>query len=111
MLMKLHDTMHQLMRLVCFGGLGLLTLACSDEDDGGNDEFDAEPPSFDPRNVVSQADLEEALKGARAEANGGLNFDMWGTVLDRAGVVVAVAFTGAQEGDQWLGSRVISAQK
>ena len=109
--MTLHDTMHQLVRLVCFGGLGLLTLACSDEDDGGSDELVAEPPSFDPRTVVSQADLEEALKGARAEANGGLNFDMWATVVDRAGVVVSVAFTGAQEGDQWLGSRVISAQK
>jgi uncharacterized protein GlcG (DUF336 family) len=43
--------------------------------------------------------------------NGGLNFDMWGTIVDRDGVVCAVAFTGADRGQQWPGSRVISAQK
>ncbi len=36
---------------------------------------------------------------------------MWGTVVDRDGVVCEVAFTGADRGDQWPGSRVISAQK
>src|SRR5437879_12153967 len=36
---------------------------------------------------------------------------MWGTVVNRDGVVCAVAFTGATRGDQWPGSRVISAQK
>jgi len=32
-------------------------------------------------------------------------------VVDRAGVVVAVAFSGPAVDDQWLGSRAISAQK
>ena len=36
---------------------------------------------------------------------------MWGTIVDRDGVVCAVAFTGSDRGDQWPGSRVISAQK
>ena len=36
---------------------------------------------------------------------------MWGTIVDRDGVVCAVAFTGTDRGDQWPGSRVISAQK
>jgi uncharacterized protein GlcG (DUF336 family) len=36
---------------------------------------------------------------------------MWVTVVNRDGEVVAVAFTGADRGDQWPGSRVISAQK
>jgi len=36
---------------------------------------------------------------------------MWGTVVNRDGVVCAVAFTGNNRGDQWPGSRVISAQK
>src|SRR6187549_2749800 len=36
---------------------------------------------------------------------------MWGTVVNRDGVVCAVAFTGANRGSQWPGSRVISAQK
>jgi hypothetical protein len=37
---------------------------------------------------------------------------MWGTIVDRFGIVCAVAHTGRKPtGDQWLGSRVISAQK
>ena len=36
---------------------------------------------------------------------------MWGTIVDRDGVVCAVAFSGADRGAQWPGSRVISAQK
>jgi uncharacterized protein GlcG (DUF336 family) len=61
--------------------------------------------------LPSQADLRTALKAARAMANGGFNLDMWGTVVNRDGVVCAVAFTGNVRGDQWPGSRVISAQK
>ena len=45
------------------------------------------------------------------KGNGGFDLDMWGTIVDRDGVVCAVAFTGANRGDQWPGSRVISAQK
>jgi uncharacterized protein GlcG (DUF336 family) len=110
--MKLCDTMHQLSRLVCLGGLGLVALGCSsDSDDDSDDPIVFEPAQFDPEPIVTHDALEAALKVARAEANGGLNFDMWATVVDRAGVVVAVAYTGAQEDDQWPGSRVISAQK
>ena len=36
---------------------------------------------------------------------------MWATIVNRDGVVCAVAFTGDNRGDQWPGSRVISAQK
>jgi len=36
---------------------------------------------------------------------------MWATLVNRDGVVCAVAFTGGDRGDQWPGSRVISAQK
>jgi uncharacterized protein GlcG (DUF336 family) len=36
---------------------------------------------------------------------------MWATVVNRDGVVCAVVFTGGDRGDQWPGSRVISAQK
>jgi uncharacterized protein GlcG (DUF336 family) len=36
---------------------------------------------------------------------------MWATVVNRDGVVCAVVFTGNNRGDQWPGSRVISAQK
>jgi uncharacterized protein GlcG (DUF336 family) len=36
---------------------------------------------------------------------------MWATVVDRSGIVRAITFTGDLTGDQWPGSRVISAQK
>ena len=36
---------------------------------------------------------------------------MWGTIVNRDGIVCAVAFTGKDRGDEWPGSRVISAQK
>jgi uncharacterized protein GlcG (DUF336 family) len=63
------------------------------------------------RDVPSHAALRAALESARAQPNGGFNLDMWGTVVNRDGVVCAVAFTGNNRGDQWPGSRVISAQK
>jgi uncharacterized protein GlcG (DUF336 family) len=63
------------------------------------------------RDLPSHSALRAALEAARAQANGGFNLDMWGTVVNRDGVVCAVAFTGNNRGDQWPGSRVISAQK
>jgi uncharacterized protein GlcG (DUF336 family) len=61
--------------------------------------------------LPTQAALKTALTAARAATNGGFNLDMWATVVNRDGIVCAVAFTGADRGDQWPGSRVISAQK
>jgi uncharacterized protein GlcG (DUF336 family) len=52
-----------------------------------------------------------ALKAARGKDNGGFNLDMWGTIVNRDGIVCAIAFTGTDRGAQWPGSRVISAQK
>lgn len=63
------------------------------------------------KELPSHADLSAHLAAARAESNGGFNFDMWGTIVNRDGVVCAVAFTGENRGDEWPGSRVISAQK
>jgi uncharacterized protein GlcG (DUF336 family) len=61
--------------------------------------------------LPGQASLKSALAAARAASNGGFNLDMWGTIVNRDGVVCAVAFTGSERGSQWPGSRVISAQK
>ncbi len=61
--------------------------------------------------LPSQAALKSALTAARNQTNGGFGLDMWATVVNRDGIVCAVAFTGANRGDQWPGSRVISAQK
>ncbi len=65
--------------------------------------------------LPSHAQLTAALKGAVAASggpsNGGLDYHMWGTIVANDGTVCAVAKTGNGINDQWLGSRVISAQK
>lgn len=61
--------------------------------------------------LTTHAKLRAALKKAVAEKNGGLGFNMWATIVDRDGKVELVAFSGTKRGDQWPGSRVISAQK
>ena len=63
------------------------------------------------KDVPDHTALKDALISARNSNNGGFNLDMWGTVVNRDGIVCAVAFTGNDRGDQWPGSRVISAQK
>ena len=61
---------------------------------------------------VTHAQLKAALTQVVTAANsGGFKLNMWATVVNRDGEVVAVAFTGTERGDQWPGSRVISAQK
>jgi len=65
--------------------------------------------------LPSQQELSSALKSvvkpSGGQSNGGLDLNMWATVVDRSGTVCAVAMTGKNAGDQWPGSRVISAQK
>jgi heme-degrading protein len=77
----------------------------------GSDDDSARPSSC--RSLPSHAQLRAALVAAQSFAggNGGFGFEMWGTVVNRDGIVCAVAFTGGNRGDQWPGSRVISAQK
>jgi len=61
--------------------------------------------------LPSHGVLQAALAGAQNSANGGFGLNMWATIVNRDGVVCAVSFTGDNRGDQWPGSRVISAQK
>jgi uncharacterized protein GlcG (DUF336 family) len=63
------------------------------------------------KDLPSQSTLRTALVNATHASNGGFGLNMWATVVNRDGVVCAVAFTGNNRGDQWPGSRVISAQK
>ncbi len=69
---------------------------------GGNDNC---------RDLPSWSALKAALNAATASEATGLNNQMWGTIVDRDGIVCAVAFTGTNRGAQWPGSRAISAQK
>jgi len=61
--------------------------------------------------LPKHADLKTALDKAVADDKSGLNNHMWATIVDRDGTVCGVAFSGKDRGSQWLGSRVISAQK
>jgi uncharacterized protein GlcG (DUF336 family) len=55
--------------------------------------------------------LKTALDSAVVTETSGLNNQMWATIVDRDGIVCAVAFSGVNRGAQWPGSRAISAQK
>jgi uncharacterized protein GlcG (DUF336 family) len=57
------------------------------------------------------SELKTALDSATSAETSGLNNQMWATIVDRDGIVCAVAFSGINRGAQWPGSRVISAQK
>src|SRR4051812_27269626 len=61
--------------------------------------------------LPNYAKLKAALATATMDEKSGLNNQMWGTIVDRDGVVCAVAFTGKDRFAQWPGSRIISAQK
>lgn len=65
--------------------------------------------------LPDHAALTAALKLSTAATskveNGGLGFNMWGTLINRDGEVCAVTMTGDDRGDQWPISRAISAQK
>jgi uncharacterized protein GlcG (DUF336 family) len=61
--------------------------------------------------LPSHEKLKEALKEVVKEQNGGFGLQMWASIVDRDGVVRIIAFSGEERGDQWPGSRVISAQK
>jgi hypothetical protein len=54
---------------------------------------------------------QNGIDGCRRAKNGGLDFNMWATLVANDGTVCAVAFSGGTYTDQWLGSRIISAQR
>ncbi len=71
---------------------------------------DASCPQLPSHGALTDA-LKASVKPSGGPSNGGLDLNMWATVVNRAGDVCAVTRTGDEPGDQWPGSRVISAQK
>ena len=57
-------------------------------------EASNESNSHECRGLPGYSALKQALTAARLQPNGGFNLDMWGTVVNRDGLVCAVAFTG-----------------
>jgi len=64
------------------------------------------------KDLPNYSQLQAALTSVvTAGNNAGIGLNMWATIVDRDGVVCEVTFSGKERGDQWPGSRVISAQK
>ena len=84
--------------IVIAGMLGAGT-ALADDDNGACTGL----PGYDQ--------LRTALVSAVVAETSGFNLNMWATIVDRDGNVCAVAYSGNSRGSQWIGSRVISAQK
>lgn len=76
-----------------------------------DDDSNGAGSSNNCRNLPGFAALKAALATATSAETSGLNNHMWATIVDRDGIVCAVAFSGVNRGAQWPGSRVISAQK
>ncbi len=88
-------------------GLALTAAGC-----GGDSVTDPSAEAASLAHLLpTHSTLRAKLRQILEEQNGGLGFEMWATILDRNGKVVDVVFSGEQRGDQWPGSRVISAQK
>ena len=72
-------------------------------------------PTYDQLKVAMDASdattLDNSNPANPVPVLGGLGLNMWGTIVNRDGIVCAVAFTGNDRNDQWPGSRVISAAK
>jgi uncharacterized protein GlcG (DUF336 family) len=70
----------------------------------------AQLPDCSALGLPSYANLTTQLQGVVNGSNGGFGFDMWATIVNRKGEVCTVTRSGGL-GEEWPGSRVISAQK
>jgi uncharacterized protein GlcG (DUF336 family) len=91
--------------------VAVCALAASSCSDGGPTDPSVQATNTLAQLLPSHPTLRAKLRKILTEQNGGLGFEMWATIVDRDGRVVDVVFSGTNRGDQWPGSRVISAQK
>lgn len=97
-------------RLLVLGAIPLTLAVVGCGSDSGSAGL-TDPSSRRVKGLPSHDELRTALQQVVAEGNGGLGFNMWATIIDRAGFVQVLVFSGESPVDQWPGSRVISAQK
>ena len=103
----------QKLELALLLGLALSSPTLRGDDNKGNEQKVISPQGI-CEGLPSHAELQAALKSVvdvGGTNNAGFGLNMWATTVNRDGEVCAVAFTGQDRGDQWPGSRVISAQK
>src|SRR5260370_27108658 len=92
---------------VTMGAILLVVVACAFAGIGATQVTDDQAPACS--NLPSFSALKNAIAAATAAETSGLNNQMWATLVNRDGVVCAVAFSGVNRGAQWPGSRAISA--
>lgn len=105
-------------RLLCPAATVLVAMtisvggALADDSKGAKDRGNDNGPGDNGCQSLPNHDaLKASLVAAVVTETSGLNLNMWATLVDRDGIVCAVAFSGVNRGAQWPGSRVISAQK
>ncbi len=92
---------------------GVMLSGCSSDNNSSRD-LTSPSSTNTPSTLPTFEQLKNTLTTVQqqgTQGNGGLGFNMWGAIVDRRGVVLAVVFTGASATDEWPGSRVIAAQK
>lgn len=65
-------------------------------------------------NLPNHDQLRQALQSVvkqGSKANGGLGNQEWGVVINREGIVCAIAYSGENASQEWPGSRMIAAEK
>src|SRR4029453_5009277 len=78
---------------------------------GADDKHGGKGTRSGCKDLPSHAQLQAELRKVVGQTNAGFGLNMWATIVNRDGEVCAVVFSGNDRGDQWPGSRVISAQK
>ena len=104
-----------LLQSILFSVLVLSTsIASADDKHGRGEKGEGRENNIRFGELPTHAQLSRALKtvvDVGGTNNAGFGLNMWATIVNRDGEVGAVAFSGRDRGDQWPGSRVISAQK
>jgi uncharacterized protein GlcG (DUF336 family) len=108
--MKFPYLLSILVGILAIGGVAAALIAGSSGPDALADGKSNDKGHSACQDLPSHGQLTAALSGAIG-GNGGLSNHMWATVVNSDGVVCQVAKSGDDNNDQWLGSRVISAQK
>ena len=91
------------------GALAFGGVAQADNDHGPDGDSACKSASL-PSYAALTSRLKSVVALGTGNANGGFGLNMWASVVDRTGNVCNVTRSG-QPGEQWPGSRVISAQK
>ncbi|MBI2802075.1 MAG: heme-binding protein [Gammaproteobacteria bacterium] len=97
------------MSLCITGALALGGAVQADNEHGQGGDSACKSASLPSFTALTNA-LKSVVALGGGNPNGGFGLNMWASVVDRSGVVCNVTRSG-QPGEQWPGSRVISAQK